>query len=69
MRACQVKSRKLKKSNVLTWHYLCHQCKAHFDVPVPRGPTEERALRCLECGSKDIERVETYGCAIAPPGG
>ncbi|MDP2916966.1 MAG: hypothetical protein Q8O16_03435 [Dehalococcoidia bacterium] len=42
---------------------------AHFDMPVPRGPTEEKALRCPECDSPQIERVDLYSCAIAPPGG
>lgn len=65
MRACPVKE---KRNDMLMWQFDCRQCKADFEVPVPRGPREERELRCLECGSKDIQR-RLSKCEIAPPGG
>jgi len=41
----------------LTWEYDCRSCKFHFDTPVPRGPKEEREMKCTRCGSRDIVRV------------
>jgi rRNA maturation endonuclease Nob1 len=39
---------------VLTWEMTCLQCKAHFEVEVPRGPRDEKNLRCPHCGSEKI---------------
>lgn len=43
--------------NVLMWEYECHNCHTGFEIPVPRGPKEEQAIRCPECSSKDIRRL------------
>ena len=48
------------------WEYVCHQCEALFELPAPRGPTEEKEARCLECGSKDIERLNVYNWEAQP---
>ena len=39
------------------WEYICHQCNVFFEVPVPHGPDEAKQIKCPECGSQDIERV------------
>ena len=51
------------------WEYICHQCEASFELPVPRGPAEEKAAKCPECGSKDIERINVHVSEVCPPGG
>jgi DNA-directed RNA polymerase subunit RPC12/RpoP len=42
----------------LTWEMVCSGCKAGFEVEVPRGPREERELKCPQCGSKEIGKKE-----------
>ena len=42
----------------MTWQLACRQCRANFVVEVPFGPKEERELKCPDCGSKDIGRIE-----------
>lgn len=39
------------------WEYKCHQCNTVFELPVPRGPAEEKQRKCPACGSMDIERL------------
>ena len=39
---------------MLKWEFDCNKCKQKFVVPVPRGPAEERLIKCPHCGSKDI---------------
>ena len=56
-------------SEILTWEFLCHQCETRFETSVPRGPREEKEIKCPECGSKDIERVDICSFEICPPGG
>lgn len=57
-----------KKDEMLKWHFDCLSCKADFEVPVPRGPREEKELTCPVCGRKEIKR-RLSKCEIAPPGG
>ncbi len=66
MGTCQAKT---KKNIMLTWFFTCRQCKTQFEVPVPRGPREEKELKCLKCGSQKIERVEACKTGYVPPGG
>jgi rRNA maturation endonuclease Nob1 len=47
-----------KQQFILTWELTCHQCKSNFEVLVPFGPREEKALECPHCGSKDIGRID-----------
>jgi rRNA maturation endonuclease Nob1 len=47
-----------KRKVIMTWDLTCRQCKSSFEVEVPFGPKEERALKCPHCGSKDIGRIE-----------
>ncbi|MBW1999767.1 MAG: hypothetical protein JRJ29_17625 [Deltaproteobacteria bacterium] len=42
---------------VLMWEFECNNCHAKFETPVPRGPREERAIKCPECSSRDIKRL------------
>ena len=42
--------------DIIMWEYECHQCQSKFKVPVPRGPAEEKQIRCTKCGSMDITR-------------
>jgi len=45
---------------MLTWEYVCYQCKAQFELPVPRGPAEEKEAKCPKCGSVDVEKMLTW---------
>jgi rRNA maturation endonuclease Nob1 len=47
-----------KRNIIVTWQLTCHQCKSNFEVEAPFGPKEERELKCPDCGSKDIGRIE-----------
>jgi len=49
--------KKNKPEIKMTWELTCRHCKSSFEVPVPRGPREEKELKCLNCGSKYIERI------------
>jgi rRNA maturation endonuclease Nob1 len=60
---------KKKKAITLTWELTCRRCKSDFEVPVPSGPTEEKKLRCPECGSHAFERRETILIAAPSCGG
>jgi len=53
---------------MLMWEYLCHNCRAQFELPVPRGPKEEKETECPNCGSKNIQRV-MIELGTCPPGG
>ncbi len=41
----------------LMWEYECQACKITFETQVPRGPGEERRIRCSRCDSAKIKRV------------
>lgn len=60
---------KLNKDIVLTWQMNCCECKFKFEVKVPKGPSEEKALRCPQCGSKNIQRAEETSTTPAQCGG
>jgi DNA-directed RNA polymerase subunit RPC12/RpoP len=57
------------ESPVLTWDYICHRCRSLFELLVPRGPKEEKAAKCPECGSVDISRINVGHSEVCPPGG
>ena len=42
---------------ILRWEYECLKCRGKFEVEVPRGPKEEKAINCPVCKSKDIHRI------------
>jgi DNA-directed RNA polymerase subunit RPC12/RpoP len=50
------------------WEYACQQCGGRFRVKAPRGPAEEKKIRCPECESRDIKWLTTASEAC-PPGG
>ena len=56
-------------AKMLTWEYACHQCEARFELPVPRGPKEEKETKCPRCGSMDLERLNVFSLSACPPGG
>lgn len=61
-----------KRNNLeikITWELICRQCNSSFEVPVPRGPREEKDLKCLKCGSQNIERIEASPQGVPPCGG
>ncbi len=58
-----------EESKMLTWDYVCHQCRTLFELLVPRGPKEEKAARCPGCGSVDISRINVGHSEVCPPGG
>jgi putative FmdB family regulatory protein len=51
------------------WHYKCRNCGNEFDMPVPKGPSEEKGRTCPKCRSKDIKRIFTVKSEVCPPGG
>ncbi|MCK4273769.1 MAG: hypothetical protein KAW90_02670 [Dehalococcoidales bacterium] len=51
------------------WQYKCHECGHEFEMPAPKGPTEERSHTCPECHSKNIERLNIVKSEACPPGG
>jgi len=53
----------------LKWEFDCNQCKGKFEVPVPRGPTEEKAIKCPHCGSQDIANCSLGGLEVPVCGG
>jgi DNA-directed RNA polymerase subunit RPC12/RpoP len=57
------------ESKMLMWDYVCHQCRALFELPVPRGPKEEKEAKCPGCGSMDIQRINIGHSEVCPPGG
>ena len=44
-------------SRILKWEFECRKCRATFEVDVPRGPKEERNIKCPMCGGNDIDRI------------
>ena len=53
----------------LMWEFDCHHCKNKFETNVPRGPKEEREIKCPHCGSKTIERLNVGNLAETACGG
>ncbi len=39
------------------WEFACCQCQHIFTTPVPRGPKEEKQLKCPLCASSRIKRT------------
>jgi len=54
---------------VLMWEFECQDCKKKFLTPVPQGPREERAIRCPECSSSHIHRLNQGKLAATACGG
>ncbi len=50
----------------LTWRFSCRDCKSEFEVEVPRGPREERELRCPSCEGQNIEKMEPASAQNGP---
>ena len=50
---------------MLTWEFVCNKCKAKFEHSVPRGPAEERNIKCPKCGSKDLKNLSL--CSLEAP--
>ena len=50
----------------LTWQLTCRDCKQDFEVEVPRGPREEKELRCPSCKGQDLERIEAASVDAGP---
>jgi DNA-directed RNA polymerase subunit RPC12/RpoP len=69
--ACCILGRKSEddESDELLWEYECNKCGSHFSVKVPKGPTEERALRCPHCHSDKIIKLTAYSPSEAFCGG
>jgi DNA-directed RNA polymerase subunit RPC12/RpoP len=53
----------------LLWEYKCNDCQATFETPVPRGPKEERHLKCPVCDSAKIKRINIVKLEAAKCGG
>lgn len=59
----------IKKDITIMWQMICNECKFNFEVQVPKGPTEEKLLKCPRCGSKHIQRNEPSSTVAAQCGG
>jgi rRNA maturation endonuclease Nob1 len=53
----------------LTWEVKCRQCLSKFEVPVPKGPRDEKELKCPRCGSKELERLDVFNFSSPHCGG
>jgi DNA-directed RNA polymerase subunit RPC12/RpoP len=51
------------------WQYKCLECSNIFELPAPKGPSEEKNRYCPACKSKNIERVNIVKSEVCPPGG
>ena len=51
------------------WQYECLDCGKKFEMPAPRGPSEEKNRSCPECSGKNIKRVGIAKSEVCPPGG
>lgn len=51
------------------WVYLCGECGVKFNMPAPKGPSEEKNRACPKCQSKNIERIDLAKSEACPPGG
>lgn len=46
------------KENELQWEYDCLDCGLRFRIKVPKGPKDERAIKCPHCKSKNLNKLE-----------
>ncbi len=51
------------------WRYKCKSCGREFEMPAPKGPTEEKGRACPGCGSKNIVVTNVGKAEVCPPGG
>ncbi len=59
----------LNKDITLMWQMICNECKSKFEVKAPKGPKEEKTLRCPRCGSKNIQQAKESSTVPAQCGG
>ncbi len=45
----------------LQWEYECQHCKNVFKLPVPSSPSQEKEIKCPECGGGHIHRLTPTG--------
>jgi DNA-directed RNA polymerase subunit RPC12/RpoP len=50
------------------WEYVCQQCGGRFLIKAPRGPSEEKEIRCPRCESRNVKWLATAS-QVCPPGG
>ena len=43
------------------WEYECQQCQNVFKLPVPSSPSQEKEIKCPECGGSHIHRLTIFG--------
>ena len=43
------------------WEYECQHCKNVFKMPVPSYPSQEKEIKCPECGEGHIHRLTPIG--------
>ena len=53
----------------LLWEYGCSNCHSTFKTAVPRGPKEERHIKCPACDSAKIKRINIVKLEAAKCGG
>lgn len=51
------------------WRYKCHDCERGFEMPAPKGPSEERKRVCPACKSKNIKVTSIHKSEACTPGG
>jgi putative FmdB family regulatory protein len=43
------------------WEYECQNCKNVFKLPVPSSPSQEKGIKCPECGGGHVHRLTATG--------
>jgi DNA-directed RNA polymerase subunit RPC12/RpoP len=51
------------------WQYQCLDCGKTFEIPAPKGPSDEKNRSCPGCKSRNIKRVDIIKSEACPPGG
>ena len=46
---------------LLMWEYECQECHHTFKLPVPNSPSQEKEIKCPECGGGHIHRLTKIG--------
>jgi hypothetical protein len=51
------------------WLYKCSNCLHEFEMPCPKGPSDEKGRVCPGCRSPKITRISNFVSQACPPGG
>jgi DNA-directed RNA polymerase subunit RPC12/RpoP len=51
------------------WQYKCQDCDHEFEMPAPKGPSEERNRACPACKSRNLKVINIHKSEACAPGG